>query len=277
MSVRQKAVEQVRQEAICNSITVSSRVDKRVQRRLVRSEENHDKARFEAIKRNYLEYTLWVMGGSRYDPSSQETDRVRKITEKVVSTLNIGVAHGAGPGIMLAAVNGFYDAKQHAQENGNVFTGKNIAIGIEVPWEKDRDVSLFDYYRNHPELLHRVQELIDKSHAVYIGPGAIGTAFEAWTVVQMKQTGELGPEFPVIADESWRKPFEELKQQWHDDRVAQGERPTMNEHDLDIVFTNDPDKIADIISRSYKEWHESIGKHVRYRRKPFWEKLKRTN
>lgn len=266
MSVRIEAIQRLQEQAKCKGIRLTFGAGKDARKRLITSEKKFNDAREKVIQHEYATgYRIWIGGGSRYSETSQEATFTKNLTHALVSQLGIDVVTGAGPGIMGAAVTGLQEAKENGAERA-----RNLGIGLKVPWEEDR--KSFDYYRDHPELMTRVQELIDLSHAAYVGPGAIGTAFELWTVIQLKQMHHLENDYPLIVHPSWKEGIEAYKKEWYAKRVAKGEKPTMGEDDLNITFSDNVEEIVGLIGQSYKKWQETVGNHVSYRRKRFWRK-----
>ncbi len=275
MSVRIEAITKIQERVAKNgSIVLPEGGGKKARKKLIATESAYNNARRKVIEHEYATgYRLWVGGGSRYDVMSPESDFTRKLTQAIVKELGIDVITGAGPGIMGAASQGLIDAKQQAKGNDKEITARSLGIGLKVPWEEDR--TTFDYYRDHPELLTRVQELIDLSHAAYVGPGAIGTNFELWALIQLKQMGHIEPEYALVVHPSWKQSIEDFRKQWFEERKKRGERPTMNEEDLNITFSDNIPEITAIITESWRAWNESVGQHIRRRSRIFpWQKKK---
>lgn len=270
MSVRTEAIQNIEKQKTIS--LARGRSERRIYNSLHASQKSLEKARGKFIEHQQtLGFTLWVMGGSRFEEDSQEAQFTEGLTQKIVgSNNNISIAHGAGPGIMNAAVRGFLVAKQDVANNDQQFSGRNYAIGFKVPWEEKRDLKVFDYYIDHQEIMPRVQELSDISQAVYVGPGSLGTAFELFTVAQLMQAKHYEPSYAVVLHPSWEQLIKDCKNQWYTERVAQGKRPLMGEHDLDFFFSDNFDDIVAHIAKSYDMWHERIGKKVR--RSHFWNK-----
>lgn len=272
-AIRIETITKLKQEAQHGGILLRRSAGRKARKQLIKAEAQLTKAREKVMHHEYATaYRLWILGGSQYDQTSLESQFTEQLSQELGRTLGIDINQGAGPGIMHAAALGLAQAKNQAQREGKEISARNNAIGLQVGWEEKRQFNLFDYYRNHPELLTRVQELLDLSHGAYVGPGAIGTNLELWAIIQLKQMGHLEPSFALVVHPSWKKSIEDFRRQWYEERIENNEKPLMRKDNLDIIFSDNIPEIVSTIRESYQQWYTAIGQHTK--RGHFWNRKK---
>lgn len=279
MAYRIEVIKQLKEQAQQKGIFLPKDGLGKTQRNVLIAETNLEKALRERLKYYHSStFGLWVLGGSRYDKDTPEYDFTEHLMYALSSRLpKMNLITGAGPGIMGAAQEGFERAKKEALLDGKVFTGQDMGVTIPFPWPEGKPQ--MDYYAEHTELSERVRELLDLSHASYVGPGAVGTAYELWTLIQLKQLNHLEGDYTFIVHPEWKEELEIERNRWYDQRKDKGQRPTINDNDMQIIYSDNIPEIVGVMARSYNKWHEEIGKHVRRRRFdfPVFQRLKKSN
>lgn len=140
-----------------------------------------------------LNGAVTVFGGARFPPDSLYYKEAQRLG-KLLSSENIPVITGGGPGIMEGANRGAY-AEQ----------GLSIGLNITLPMEQDanpyQDVGLtFRYFF--------VRKFMFVKHAVgfVIFPGGYGTMDELFEALTLVQTAKVESPFPIVlvGEEYWQ-------------------------------------------------------------------------
>lgn len=223
---------------------------------------------YSEARRNLIEtvfprhYRVAIMGSARLDESTPEYAFIKDLSYALVTKTGCDIVTGGGPGIMEAAAQGGLLARRDAEKKGRIVNSRNVGVRIEVPFEEKLSPSL-DQHSLHSGFSTRIDELYI-SHAVYFGPGGVGTELELDTCLQAKQVEHLEKNFQMIIHPSWRRKLDEMRERMYDRRVREGLRPLANESDFSqLVITDDIPHIVDIIDKSNALWKVNFHSKVK--------------
>ncbi|MBC62460.1 MAG: hypothetical protein CMP11_08380 [Zetaproteobacteria bacterium] len=139
-------------------------------------------------------YRACIFGSARIEPNSDAFKEVYQLAFEL-SSRNVDIVTGGGPGLMQAANMG-------AKDGGS--KSRSIGIAIELPFEASTNAHL-DVKRHHRRFSSRLDEFIRISHALIITPGGIGTLLELFYSWQLLQVNHMQkrPVFLVGGDKMW--------------------------------------------------------------------------
>ncbi len=139
-------------------------------------------------------YRVCIFGSARLKPESKFYQQVYELA-KELSSREVDIVTGGGPGLMEAANKGAKDGSK---------LSRSIGIHIELPFETTANNHL-DVKRAHRRFSSRLDEFMRISHAVIVTPGGIGTILELFYTWQLIQVEHIKPR-PIILlgdDEMW--------------------------------------------------------------------------
>jgi hypothetical protein len=178
--------------------------------------------------------SVTVFGGSKVSKDHPYYRASVRVAE-ALSRAGFSVITGGGPGLMEAANLG-------ARQAG----GRSIGCNIKLPDEQEPNeyadtIVHFNYF------FARKVMFVKYAVGVVGMPGGFGTLDEIFEALTLKQTGKIHT-LPVVlyGSEFWQGLIEWLEKQ------PLGER-LLSRHDLGLIdLCDDPDEVADIISRHYE-------------------------
>jgi len=213
----------------------------------------------------------WVLyGGVKIGPA--EYRFLRDVSYAVTIATRGDILTGGGPGAMEAGFEGNLLAEQ--AYNGRLGS-RRIAINIDLGF-KETPNGLATHSSRHREFFPRLSEFEKFSNAAFIGPGGFGTNAEMSLCLQLIQEGINHAEgYTVIAHPFWQRYKELLQTMMFTERTGRDYPRLIGENDLDkLIISDDIDVIVSHMTKNYKHWYETIGKHVNRVETPsLWDQL----
>lgn len=179
--------------------------------------------------------SVTFFGSARTKEDSDEYNKCREISKKIVENLGYAIVTGGGPGIMEAANRGAYEAG-----------GQSIGFTINLPAEQVTNKYLTDHLGFYYFFARKVCLSYSAEAFIYF-PGGFGTYDELFEILTLVQTNKI-EKVPVIlvGVEYWTKFLNYLNE-----NLLDGEK--ISESDLDLfVITDDIDEIIKTVKNAPK-------------------------
>lgn len=197
-------------------------------------------------------------GSARSEKSDEEYKFAEKVIQALIEERKIGAITGGGPGIMEAILAALLKLRNLRYSNGQTANNKAIGVTIQLPFE-ETDASA-DKIIQHEGFFTRIPDMFDFGNAAYVLPGGIGSIFEMFGVLQLKQVKHLEKQFPLLVHPIYEKLLNEVYESMYKTRNANALREFISPNDIstNIIIT---DKIPDIVGsfiEAYDWWHKNF-------------------
>jgi uncharacterized protein (TIGR00730 family) len=211
---------------------------------------------FEFIK-NYPR-SVTFFGSARTKEGEHYYEKARELAKKIVENLHYSVITGGGPGIMMAANRGAYEAG-----------GNSIGLTIDLPNEQLTNEYITDKIGFHYFFSRKVC-LSFSAEAYIFFPGGFGTLDEFLEILTLVQTNKIPPAPIILVGNDFWSPMEDFfKKVLLDQKKIEAK-------DLSLyTITDNEDEILKIIKEApirmgveYDEKAENPTKHNGVRNKP---------
>lgn len=254
MSLRQEALLTLQHQATNGGIRLQPGAGKKARQQLQTAMQRYSDARRRLLQHELAtHYRVAIFGSARLQPDDAEYKFIAELAEAVVMNIDADIITGGGPGLMEAAAVGAVAAEKALLAQGKQPTARRHGEGIIVPHEQGCNPHV-QTFTMHAEFSSRLQAFADISHAVYVGPGGIGTALEMLMFVQLRQVHHLEPDFPIIVHPMHEPVFAAMAKAYGEQREATGTIPLVSSSDLNFTYSDDIDEIVGILKQHYTQW-----------------------
>lgn len=207
-------------------------------------------------------YRVAIFGSARLDADDSDFKFVTKLAQGLVEARGVDIVTGGGPGLMEAANKGVHLALDSWKGRKRV-RPKSLGVTLTTLPQEPKPNEFLHLELRHGEFSTRLQTFIDKTDAAYFAPGGVGTLLELALLLQTKQVGHIGEDYPLIVHPFWKSTVEGWNNAFYHEREQQRRTPLISPKDLNLVqFSDDIPYIVGSISRSYDRWKTNIRSHV---------------
>jgi len=256
MSLRQEALLELQQQATNGGIRLRPGAGKKARQELQTAMQRYSSARRRLLQHELAtHYRVAIFGSARLQPDHDEYKFIAALAEALVMSIDADIITGGGPGLMEAAAVGAVEAEKTLLAQGKQPTARRHGEGIIVPHEQGCNPHI-QTFTMHAEFSSRLQAFADISHAVYVGPGGIGTALEMLMFVQLRQVHHLEADFPIIVHPMHEPVFTAMAKAYGEDRAATGKVPLISDRDLDFIYSDDIAEIVEMLKQHYAQWRQ---------------------
>lgn len=203
-----------------------------------------------------------IFWSARIKEWSEDFKFVFDLAKRLASTIETDIITWNWPWMMRAGIQWLESAKKDWIA---IWNPKNIWLWIRTPFE-EKDEDFVDKVKNHKHFTPRIQDFFTMWNSAYIAPGWIWTLDELVNWLQLAQFWDLEEEFKFIASDFWKPMIDAFNDVAYHKRTEAWEIPLVSEKDLNLItFSDDIEKITEIIKTSYDFWREikNNTKHIK--------------